>query len=123
MSKTAGAWLLAAAASFGLIAALVNYFWPDTPVDYSRVALIVIVSTALLMALGLLLAILRRTGALGAVLTGLAFVDLLATMTAAVFLHAWIVLASMGVALVGWLVTAVRLASVKLPTTTSAARR
>jgi hypothetical protein len=100
--RAAGAWLTAAGAAVGLAAALTDYLRRGSGIDHTAGALLVIVSTLLLLAVGLVLASRWPRGGLRIVLLVLAILDVLGTGVAAVFLHAWALLVLMVVALVGW---------------------
>lgn len=101
--RAGGAWLMTAAAALGLIDAWIEYVRLGSGIDHTGGALLVIVSCALLVVAGVVLALVGRGGwrILFAVLS---ILDVLGTGLAAWFLHAWILLALMAVALVGWLI-------------------
>lgn len=103
--RAAGAWLMAAAAFVGLILGAIAYFHRGSGVDHTAGALLVVVSTALLTAAGVLLgAAPGAPGWLRGLLLVLCLLDVIGTGVAAGFLHAWTLVAAMVVALAGWLV-------------------
>ena len=92
----------------GLIDSLFNYFWTGNGIHGSEGALLVIVSTLLLvLAVGI---VLNRWGPrwLHVTLEVLVVLDFLGTGLAAYFLEAWILLALMALAFIAWLVHALR---------------
>jgi hypothetical protein len=106
--REGGAWLMALAAAIGLIVSLIAYFHLGSGIDHTAGALLVIISTVLLTGAGVVLAL--TTGASGAwrtVLNVLCILGVVGTGLAAWFLHAWLLLALMAAALVGWLVSIV----------------
>jgi hypothetical protein len=98
-----GVWLLALAAAAGLVLSLVNYFM-DEGIGYSAGALLVVVSTFLVLVAALLLA-LEMVGArwLRIVFDVLLFLGIVGTGLAAWFLDAGPLIAFMIAALIGWL--------------------
>lgn len=100
-----GAWLMAAAGALGLLVSTIAYFRRASGVDHTAGALLVVVSTLLLTGAAVALAL--TVGARGRwrwPLFVLALLDVLGTALAAYFLHAWLLLALMAVALAGWII-------------------
>lgn len=95
-----GAIIIVAAALFGFVFSLYNYLAPMTGVTLSGGALLVVVSSLLLVIDGGLLYVLGR-GALRTLLIVLGVLGVLGTIAAAWFLHAWLLLASMIVVAIG----------------------
>ncbi len=100
-----GAWLMAASAVGGLIASLIYYFWRGDGIAYTPGTLLVIVSTALLLASSLVMAMgvwrHRATTEFLAVATCL---DVLGTAFAAWLLEAHWLLGLMVLAAAGWII-------------------
>jgi hypothetical protein len=91
-----------------LVDSLFNYFWTGNGIHGSEGALLVIVSTLLLvLAVGV---VLNRWGPrwLSVILEVLIVFDFLGTGLAAYFLEAWILLALIALAFIAWLVHALR---------------
>ncbi|MFI4966792.1 MAG: hypothetical protein ACHP9T_15670 [Caulobacterales bacterium] len=103
-TRAGGAWLMAAAAALGLIVSVVQFYRRGSGVDHTAGALLVIISTALLLAAALVLALARGGGWWRALLVVLSILGVLGTGAAAGFLHAWILLVLMVVALAAWLI-------------------
>lgn len=101
--RAGGAWLMTAAAALGLIDAWIEYVRLGSGIDHTGGALLVIVSSALLVFAGVVLAFVAP-GGWRILFVVLSILDILGTGLAAWFLHAWILLALMAVALVGWLI-------------------
>ena len=99
-----GAWLVAASAAGGLVAALIDYFWRGDGIAYTPGVLLVIASSVLLLAASLLLAtrVLRSEFAVAFVV--LAGLDILGTGFAAWMLEANWLLGMMTLAAVGWII-------------------
>ena len=98
-----GAWLLGAGAAAGLCLALFNYFWPSTGIHGTPGALLVVVSTALVLGASLLMALVRPKGlALRVFLNVSTLLGVTGTGVAAYFLEAYVLVAFMAVGLVGW---------------------
>lgn len=95
-----GAWVLAAVSGGGLVDAVVSFFWRGSGIDHTAGALLVVVSTAILVIIGLVLA---RPSRLHGLLMVLSILDVFGTGLAAYFLHAWVLLALMVIAALGWL--------------------
>jgi hypothetical protein len=99
-----GAWLLAASAAAGLCLSLFNYFWPGTGIDGTPGALLVVVSSALVLGAALLMALDRSKGlALRVFLNVSTVLGVIGTATAAYFLDTYVLIAFMALGLVGWL--------------------
>ena len=104
-----GTWLLAAAAAAGLAVSVFDYFNTSGGIDHTPGVALVIISTILLLGAAVVLA-----GAAGApawlriLLFVLAALDIVGTAAAAYFLQAWLLLALMAVAAVGWIAALVR---------------
>jgi hypothetical protein len=97
--------LVCVAALLGLAAALIGYFHRGSGIDHTAGALLVIISTALLVAAEAALALfLDAPRWLRVVLLTLCLLGLLGTAIAAWFLHAWWLLAFMLVGLLAWLI-------------------
>ena len=97
-----GLWLLVVLSALGLIASLLYYFLPHTGVDGALGVLIVIVSTALMLAASAALALWALRGAARGVLLALILLDILGTGLAAYMLEADYLLALMALALIAW---------------------
>lgn len=98
-----GAWLLAASAAAGLCLSLFNYFWPSTGIRGTPGALLVVVSTALVLGASLLMALVRPKGlALRVFLNVSTLLGVTGTGVAAYFLEAYVLVALMAVGLIGW---------------------
>jgi hypothetical protein len=99
-----GAWLLVTSAAAGLCLSLFAYFWPNTGIDGTPGALLVVVSTALLLAAALLMALYRAKPRWLHVVLGVStLLDLIGTGLAAYFLEAYLLIAFMAIGLIGWL--------------------
>jgi hypothetical protein len=106
--REGGAWLMALAAAIGLIVSLIAYFHLGSGIDHTAGALLVIISTVLLTGAGVVLALTAgASGGWRTVLNVLCILDVVGTGVAAWFLHAWLLLALMAAALIGWLVSIV----------------
>ena len=98
-----GAWLLAASAAAGLCLSLFNYFWPTTGIDGTPGALLVVVSTALVLAAALVMALYRSKPLwLRVVLNVSTLLGLIGTGLAAYFLEAYVLIGFMALGLLGW---------------------
>ena len=98
-----GAWLLAASAAAGLCLSLFSYLWPETGIDGTPGALLVVVSSALVLGAALLMALDRSKGAaLRAFLNVSTVLGVIGTGVAAYFLEAYVLVAFMALGLVGW---------------------
>ncbi len=95
-----GRWLLALAALAGLILALLAYFGAHNGIDHTEGALLVVVSTALLLIAAVVLEQFRPIRWLVEVLV---FLDILGTAFVGYMLDAYLLAALMVVALVGWI--------------------
>jgi hypothetical protein len=95
---------MAAAAALGLVVSLVAYLRRGSGVDHTAGALLVIISTVLLAGDAAVLALTAQMrGRWRGLLIALAILDVVGTGVAAWFLHAWLLLILMVVALVGWI--------------------
>ncbi len=100
-----GAWVVAAASTIGLVVCTFNFLDPGSGIAGSAGALLAIVATALILAGGLVLALVRSAPRwLRASLDALLLPDVIGTAFAAYMLEAPLVVAAMAVALVGLLV-------------------
>jgi hypothetical protein len=100
-----GRWLLLASAVGGVVAAAVAMFREGNGIAYSGGAILVLVSTALLLVAALILCLYRPTPRwLSVLLAVLMLLDLIGTSLAAYFLEAHALLALMALGLIGWLV-------------------
>lgn len=103
--RAGGAWLMALAAAVGLIVSAIAYFHLGSGIDHTAGALLVIISTLLLTGAAVVLALTGGgSGWWRTLLLVLTILDVLGTGLAAFFLHAWLLLVLMVVALVGWLI-------------------
>jgi hypothetical protein len=93
-------WVVAAAALAGLIVAVLNYFGPHNGIDHTEGALLVVISTALMLVAAVLLYRLRPIRVLVDILIVL---DIIGTGFAAYLLETYLLLALMVIALLGWL--------------------
>jgi hypothetical protein len=100
-----GIWLLTVAASVGLIFSLIDYFTPHGAIAQSGGALLVVISTALMLGAGLSIALAKLPRWLVALLGLLIILDVIGTGIAAYFLEADVLMVSMGGALFGWIVS------------------
>lgn len=103
--RTFGRWLLAAAMAAGLCVAAFNYLSTGNGIDHTAGALLVIVSSVLLLGASLLFG-LRWVGArwLAVILDILILLGLIGTAAAAYFLEADLLLVLMILGLCAWLV-------------------
>ncbi|HVZ12849.1 MAG TPA: hypothetical protein VG894_00135 [Bauldia sp.] len=96
-------WILAVAAILGFVEAVLNYFF-DMGIAYSGGALLVVISTFLILAV---LVLVRWWTSmprwLGVVLAVLTFLDFIGTGIAGYFLEAYLLVLLMVVALIAWL--------------------
>lgn len=95
-----GAAAIATSAAIGFISALWHYLAPRTGVTGTEGALLVVVSSLLVLGDGLLLVFLAR-GAVRTTLLVLAILGAVGTFTAALFLHEWLLAAMMVLAAIG----------------------
>ncbi len=104
-ARQAGDFILAGGAAAGLCVALFNYFRPHNGIDGTWGALLVVASTALVLAVSLMLALFgkmpswRRMAMSGAILLGL-----IGTVAAAYFLESIVLIVMMAVAFLGWVI-------------------
>jgi hypothetical protein len=100
-----GLWLLATGALLALALSIFNYFWSGNGIHGSAGALLVIVSSALMLGAAIFLHVAPLiAGWLGATLLTLIALDIAGTALAAYMLEAYGLLAVMAVALIGWVV-------------------
>jgi len=100
----AGAWIIVTAALGGLVVSVFNFFNPESGITGTAGALLVIVSTALLVLFGWLMSGHGwRSGFFPAFITLSAILDIAGTAFAAYLLHSWTLLCLMLIALLGWL--------------------
>jgi len=100
-----GAHIIAATGLLGAIVSLVNYFAETSGIDGTGGALLVIITTLLILVLGWLL---RRPHGASALLSALCLILLLGTAFAAWLLNSPTLLALMAIGCVGWLLRAAR---------------
>ncbi len=100
LNRDSGAWLLGLCAAVGLVLSAYYYLSPGNGIHGTPGTLLVTVSTALLVAAAL--ALWAETGAIRIVLLVAALLDILGTAFAAYMLDAYILLALIAGALVGW---------------------
>jgi hypothetical protein len=98
-----GAGVLVVASAIGLIVCLIAYFTPHGPIAHSWGALLVLVSTALMVVASLLVAFTALPRWFFRLLQVLIVLDILGTGVCAYFLEAYVLLAFMVIALLGWL--------------------
>jgi len=93
-------WLLVAASALCLVVSLIEYFMPENGIDGSLGALVVVGSTALMLAAAaaVWLGYLRKT------LLFLVLLDILGTGLAAYMLDADVLIAVVALALIAWLI-------------------
>ena len=103
-----GAWLIAIAALVGLGLALYGYLTPNDGISFTPGALLVVVSSALILAASVLLGLNVVPGWAVIVLNVLLLLGLLGTAFAAWFLQTYLLVALMIVGLIGWVVHLVR---------------
>jgi hypothetical protein len=99
----AGDGIIAVCSAVGLAVSIFNYFQPDG-IGGSAGALLVIASSALILAASLVRRLLASPGwriTLGALL----FLGILGTGFAAYMLEAWLLLGLMALAMIGWLIS------------------
>ena len=102
---TSGAWIMAATATVATALSVYNYLTRGTGIDHTSGALLVVVSSALILLAALVLALAPSTPRwVRVVLEILLLLGVLGTALAAYFLEAYALLGLMAVALVGWLV-------------------
>ena len=102
---TSGAWIMAATATVATALSVYNYLTRGTGIDHTPGALLVVISSALILLAALVLALAPSTPRwVRVVLEILLLLGVLGTALAAYFLEAYALLGLMAVALVGWLV-------------------
>lgn len=117
-----GLWLLSAGGLVGLAVVLYYYLTPHNGIDGTEGALLVVVSSALILIAGLARLIFRRMPrALRVILDILLFFGIIGTGFAAYMLEAYPLLAAMVVSFIGWLINPFRHheaehAAVRVPT-------
>jgi hypothetical protein len=99
-----GIWVLAVVSLLGLIDAIYDYVAPNNGIHGTEGALLVVVSTALMLIAAALIAFGVLRGGWRVLFEVLIFLDILGTGTAAYFLEAYILVGLMVVALIAWLV-------------------
>lgn len=108
-SASYGAWIMVIASAIGLALSIYNYFTLGNGINHSAGALLVLVSSALILGASVLLALYRsRPGWLRVLLDILLVLGILGTGFAAYFLEAYWLLGLMVIALIGWLVEVFR---------------
>ncbi len=100
--RHAGIWVLAASGALGLLFCLRSYFSVDSGIDHTVGALLVIASSALLLATAPILGVARLPRFVARTLFVLLFLDLAGTSIAGYFLEAWSLLLAMGLGFAGW---------------------
>ncbi|MGF0538101.1 hypothetical protein ACQQ2Q_08915 [Agrobacterium sp. ES01] len=95
-----GIWVLAVGAALGLAVALYNFVVPLTGVNGSIGAGLVVFSTAIMLLAALFFPIFGH-GALRNVVRALIVLDIVCTAAAGYFLHEWLLIGAMVVALIG----------------------
>jgi hypothetical protein len=99
-----GAWLIVIASIAGLIVSIYNYNSADSGIDGTPGAMLVIVSTLLLLFAGFILGRDMGGGGMRAVLATLCFLGILGTAFAGYLLESTVLLAAMGLCLFGWVI-------------------
>jgi quinoprotein glucose dehydrogenase len=103
--RASGAWLLCLGALIALLISIFDFFWTGNGIHGTGGVLLVVVSSAVMLILGLALERWRAASSWAhGILLAVLLVDILGTGFAAYMLEAWWVLAFMVVALAGWLV-------------------
>jgi len=97
-----GLWLLVIAALISFIILLIEYFVPHGTIAHSWGALLVVISTALMVIAGALIALKAVPHWLAVLFEILIILDIIGTGICAWFLETPVVLALMVVALIGW---------------------
>ena len=103
-----GAWLVAIVSLVGLLLALYGYLTPNDGISFTPGALLVVVSTALILAASVLLGFRGLPRWVIVVLDVLLLLGLLGTALAAWFLQTYILVALMFVGVIGWLIHLIR---------------
>ncbi len=98
-----GAVMIFAGGLAGTIIAAYAYFAPLTGVTGTPGALLVVVTSLLILAAALVVALIASRGWRN-LFRVLLLLGILGTAAAAVFLHEWVLIAAMAVALIGWLI-------------------
>lgn len=99
-----GIWLMALASVLALALSIYNYLDRGTGIDHTGGALLVIISSALILLASILLATVPTVpGWLRSTFTVLLFLGVLGTAAAAYFLETQILIGLMAIALIGWL--------------------
>ena len=100
-----GNWVMAASSALGFALSIFNFFWPDSGIYGAGGALVVIVSSALILAAALLMTLdLSLPRWLRTAIDALLFLGIALTGFAAYMLEAHLLLGLMVLALIGWFV-------------------
>jgi hypothetical protein len=99
-----GAWLIAIISLIGLALALRGYFTPNDGISFTPGALLVVISTALILAASVLLGLTGLPVWVNVVLDVLLLLGLLGTALAAWFLQTYLLVALMFVGVIAWIV-------------------
>jgi hypothetical protein len=102
--KTPGAWVIVVASAIGFILACIAHFTPHGAVAYTWGALIVVVSTGLMLIASLLLATTAMPRWLVILFEVLIILDILGTGVCAYFLETYALLVFVVIALIGWII-------------------
>lgn len=103
-----GSWLMGLASLVGMVLALFHYLTVGDGISFTEGALLVVVSSALILAASLLVSLVTLPRWLGIILNILLLFGLLGTALAAWFLQTELLFALMIVGLVGWLIHLIR---------------
>lgn len=119
-----GFWLLATGALIALALSLFNYFWPDNGIHGTAGALLVVISSVLMLGAAVILHVapLFATWLRTTLLVLIAF-DIVGTALAAYMLESYGLLAVMAVALAGWIVSVIQHSTPRQDNATPALRR
>jgi|GEM_PF-2038715 len=97
-----GVWLLTVSPAAALLLLLIDYFMPHGAISQSRGTMLVVASTALMLGAALLVTLAPIPRWLFLLFNALIGLDIICTGIVAYFLEAYLVLALMAVALMGW---------------------
>jgi vacuolar-type H+-ATPase subunit I/STV1 len=103
-----GAWLIVIASIVGLAVSVYNYNSADSGITGTPGAMLVIVSTVLLLLAGFILGRDMGGGALRVVLAALCFLGILGTSLAGYLLESRTLMVTMALCLIGWFVRLLR---------------